>query len=442
MVKKIIKQIPPRHRILLSVASVFLLIAFIIPSENASASRQVGKRYDIAPLAMLSEETAAKTGLAEIDGTTAQKQGQDPEVAGLQWQHFSVKKGDNLARIFKRAGLSPQQTYKISKVKNAGEKLKKVMPGDTLSLLIGKTQELLALRYSMSATHTLHINQDVKGNYVAKTETKAVDIRLDYTQGEISSNFWNAGVIAGLNDNQIMSLADIFGWDIDFALGIRKGDNFNVIYEKKYIDGEYAGVGNIVAAEFVNRGTSYQAIRYEDGQYYTPEGRSLRKSFLRNPVNFKYISSNFTNRRFHPVQKRWKVHRGVDYAAKTGTPVVAAGNGKVIKSGFNRFNGHYVFIQHGEKYVTKYLHFSKRKVKRGQTVKQGQVIGLVGSTGMASGPHLHYEFLVNGVHHNPRTVKLPKALPIAKKERQKFKQLAKLRVEQLQTHKRIMLAKN
>ncbi len=166
----------------------------------------------------------------------------------------------------------------------------------------------------------------------------------------------------------------------------------------------------------------------------------MRKSFLRAPVNFKYISSSFKPKRFHPVQKRWKAHRGVDYAASRGTPVMAAGDGKVIKSAYNKFNGHYVFIQHGEKYVTKYLHFTKRKVKTGQSVKQGQIIGTVGATGLASGPHLHYEFLVDGVHRNPRTVKLPKAQPIAKKERDKFQLLATQRLAQLDNNKRIMLA--
>ncbi|MFT5313585.1 MAG: murein DD-endopeptidase MepM/ murein hydrolase activator NlpD [Paraglaciecola sp.] len=183
-------------------------------------------------------------------------------------------------------------------------------------------------------------------------------------------------------------------------------------------------------------------MRYQDGNFYTPEGRSMRKSFLRAPVSFKYISSSFKKKRFHPVQKRWKAHRGVDYAANRGTPVMAAGDGKVIRASYDKYNGHHVFIQHGEKYVTKYLHFTKRKVKRGQQVKQGQVIGTVGSTGLASGPHLHYEFLVNGVHRNPRTVSLPKAEPIAKKEASAFALVAQQRLQQLNNSKRIMLAMN
>ena len=166
----------------------------------------------------------------------------------------------------------------------------------------------------------------------------------------------------------------------------------------------------------------------------------MRKAFLRAPVNFKYISSNFKPRRFHPVQKRWKAHRGTDYAAKTGTPVVAAGNGRVTRAKYDKYNGNHVFIDHGNGIVTKYLHFSKRKVKKGQRVKQGQVIGNVGSTGLAAGPHLHYEFLLNGVHRNPRTVKLPEANPISKKYRKAFQTLASQRLNELLGSRQILLS--
>ena len=258
----------------------------------------------------------------------------------------------------------------------------------------------------------------------------------------ITSNFWNAGIEAGLTDGQIISLANLFQWDVDFAQDIRKGDNFHVVYEEKYVDGDYIGTGNILAAEFVNQDDPFQAIRFTNGEYYTAEGKSLKKAFLRAPVNFKYISSNFKPRRFHPIQKRWKSHNGTDYRAKTGTPVYASGNGKVTHSTYNKYNGNYVFIQHGSGIVTKYLHFSKRAVKKGQRVKQGQVIGYVGSTGMSEAPHLHYEFLVNGKHRNPRTVKLPDAKPIAKKHKAAFDVLAQQRLNDLQGSRVALLAKN
>jgi murein DD-endopeptidase MepM/ murein hydrolase activator NlpD len=415
----------------MSVIAGFLFVLFLFPSEpvnaykNSASSLEIGKRYDLEvnfdnfPIEDIS-------GLEEINKAKS----------------VVVKKGDNLALIFKRNGLSPQQTYRVSNAGQDAKKLLKIMPGEVLELQIDQQDQLISLQYPFTSTDTLIISKNEDSSFSSKIETLNVDTRLNYTQGDVTNSFWNAGVKANLTDNQIMQVAGIFGWDVDFALGLRAGDSFYVMFEEHYIDGEFIENGDIVAAQFVNQGEAYTAIRYEDGNFYTPEGRSMRKSFLRAPVNFRYISSSFKKKRFHPVQKRWKAHRGVDYAADRGTPVMAAGDGKVIKAAYDKYNGHHVFIQHGEKYVTKYLHFTKRKVKRGQTVKQGQLIGTVGSTGLASGPHLHYEFLVNGVHRNPRTVDLPKAQPIAKKEKSKFIDIAAFRLQQLNNNKRIMLAMN
>lgn len=358
-----------------------------------------------------------------------------------EWQSYTVRSGDNLAKIFSRAGLSAREVHHVSRAGKEARRLLKIRPGESLEILKTPEGRFQELQYSYSPTEAVRVFQH-NDKYDSDIQKKELYTRLNYASGEISSNFWNAGVEAGLSDNLIMSLATVFGWDIDFALDIRKGDNFNVIFEENYIEGEFVGYGDIVAAEFSNQGEQFAAIRYKDGNYYTPEGRSMRKSFLRAPVNFKYISSNFNPRRFHPIQKRYKAHNGIDYAAKTGTPVVAAGDGKVIESSYNRFNGHYVFLQHGDTYTTKYIHFSKRAVKKGQWVKQGQVIGYVGATGMAAGPHLHYEFLVNGVHKNPRTVKLPKALPIKQSEKAAFMELARDYKAKLDNNRRIMLAMN
>jgi len=352
-----------------------------------------------------------------------------------------VLNGDSLARIFKRLGFSAQDTYAVSTAKGKDSKLlRKMNVGDTLRVASNDHKQVTALEYPLSKTDTLYINL-VGNTYQSHKKSKPVEIRQSFAHGTINSNFWNAGTSAGLTDGQIIELANIFGWDIDFALDIRSGDNFHVIFEQKYVEGEYIGTGKILAAEFINQDDPFQAIRFTDDEYYTPDGKSMRKAFLRAPVSFKYISSSFKRRRFHPVQKRWKAHRGVDYAAKTGTPVVAAGNGKVIKSRYDKNNGNHVFIQHGNGIVTKYLHFYKRPaVKKGQRVKQGQVIGYVGSTGLAAGPHLHYEFLLNGIHRNPRTVKLPDAQPIAKKYKTEFIELAKKRLQELEGSKSAMLS--
>ncbi len=359
-----------------------------------------------------------------------------------EWKSITVRRGDNLAKIFDRENLTPQEVYKVSKAGKDANKLLKMKPGDELSLLKDNDNRFKSLTYAFSSTETLSIKKTVDDKFHSSIEKKEIQTRLGYSQGEITNSFWNAGIRSGMSEAQIMNLAGIFGWDIDFALEIRPGDSFNIVFEKEYIDGEFIGYGDIVAAEFTNQGEQFTAIRYTDGRYYTPEGRSMRKSFLRAPVSFTRISSNFNPKRFHPVQKRYKPHRGVDYAAKRGTPVMAAGDGKVIRAGYDKYNGHHVFIQHGEKYTTKYIHFTKRLVKKGQNVKQGDIIGTVGSTGLASGPHLHYEFLVNGVHRNPRTVKLPKAEPIERKERSAFQQLAQNYLVQLSNNRRIMLAMN
>ena len=414
-------------------------------TSNTNGEFKAGQRYQVAmpeqgtksaveaSIQIPAKQLAPITVKQNNENSTAKNQTNDIDesAAQLNWQSVKVRSGDSLAKIFKRNGLNATTTHKVITAKGQESKLlKKLNVGDTLR--IGKDDKgtLISLEYPMSKTETLFVNLQNQ-QYQSHKESKSVETREAFAQGIIKSNFWNAASTAGLNDGQIINLANVFGWDIDFALDIREGDSFNVIFEKQYIEGDFIGTGKILAAEFVNQGDTFQAIRFTDDEYYSADGRSMRKAFLRAPVSFKYISSNFKRKRFHPIQKRWKSHNGTDYRAKTGTPVVAAGNGKITHSTFNKYNGNYVFIQHGNGIVTKYLHFSKRAVKKGQRVKQGQVIGYVGSTGMSEAPHLHYEFLLNGVHRNPRTVKLPDAKPISKKYRREFDKLASQRLAEL-----------
>lgn len=434
-IKKLYIELPKQHRVFISVVSVLLLLLIIFPSEKATASRQseqsslkVGQRYELSVPEQL---TKTSTTVSPTEKFTAQIDEVIPEQEPLSWQTAKVKSGDSLAKIFKRLGYNARTTHDVSRAKgDDSQLLKKLDVGDILRIGKNSAGKLAALEFPLSKTDTLFVKL-VNEQYQSFKESKAVEIRENIAHGVIKSNFWNAGIAAGLDDGQIINLANIFGWDIDFALDIRKGDSFHVVYENKYVDGEFIGNGKILAAEFINQDDPFQAIRFTDGEYYSPDGKSMRKAFLRAPVNFKYISSNFKPKRFHPIQKRWKAHRGTDYRANKGTPVVAAGNGKVTHSTYNKYNGNYVFIQHGNGIVTKYLHFSKRAVKKGQRVKQGQIIGYVGSTGMSQAPHLHYEFLLNGVHRNPRTVKLPDAKPINKKYRQSFAAVANQRLTEL-----------
>lgn len=431
-----VKKLPKKHKMLLAGVVTFITALVLLPSEKASASRQtnqdaleIGKRYELAiEVEKLEQETAAAKPSKEL-----------PEVT-LDFKEFKVKKGDNLAKIFKRAGFSASTLHKIINANKLNKQLTKIHPGDSLLFAANENNELIQLNYQISRTETLVVKLTDDQTISSSLDKKDIEKRTEYASGIIDSSFWSAGISAGLNEKQIINFANIFGWDIDFANDLRKGDAFTLIYENHYVDGEYIGTGKILAAEFINQGESYAAVRHTDDNFYTPEGRSLRKAFLRAPVNFKYISSNFNPRRKHPVTGKVKAHRGIDYAAKTGTPVVSAGNGTVIKAGYNKYNGNYVFIRHGQEYVTKYLHLHKRKVKRGQKVKQGQLIGTVGATGRVTGAHLHYEFLVNGVHRNPRTVKLPKAEALPKSELANFKPYAKNMVASLQKNRELQLA--
>jgi murein DD-endopeptidase MepM/ murein hydrolase activator NlpD len=256
-------------------------------------------------------------------------------------------------------------------------------------------------------------------------------------EARITSSLFVAGQEAGLSDNLIMQLAAIFGWDIDFALDIRAGDSFKLLFEQRFKDGRKVDEGPILAAEFSNRGDSLRAVRYTapDGitGYYSETGMAMRKAFLRTPLKFTRISSNFNLRRRHPVLNRIRAHRGVDYAAPTGTPVKAAGDGVVVFAGTKGGYGKTVVLRHGGVYSTLYAHLSRYAggLRRGQRVGQGAVIGYVGSTGLATGPHLHYEFQVNGIHRDPLNVPLPRAEGIPADQLPRFEAEAALLLAQL-----------
>ena len=434
----VVHKLPKKHKLLiLGLVSAIVGLA-LLPSEKATASKdnsanalEIGKRYELQVKVDDNEK------LTELNSEQAAAKLPEYDLVDHQ-----VRNGDNLALIFKRAGFSAQTLHKLINTNAETRKLTKIHPGEILSFATAEDGSLAQLRYVISKTDTLYVTLNDEGNYDTAIDSKEIETLSKSAGGEISNSFWTSGIAAGLSERQIMNFADIFGWDVDFANDIRKGDQFGLIYEAHYVDGEYIGDGKIIAAEFINQGERYSAIRHTDGNFYTPEGRSMKKAFLRAPVNFKYISSSFNPRRLHPVTKTVKPHNGIDYAARTGTPVVSAGNGKVVKAGYSKYNGNYVFISHGTQYVTKYLHLNKKLVKTGQKVKQGQKIGTVGATGRVTGPHLHYEFLVNGVHRNPKTVKLPKSEPLPRDELAKFKPIADNFLAQLERNRELQLALN
>jgi murein DD-endopeptidase MepM/ murein hydrolase activator NlpD len=374
------------------------------PGRDSSADAVTHTSSEIIPLVL--PERFTPDGQPIPDGGDAATAEQD---TGPQWTEVTVRSGQTLDAIFREQGFSATTLHKLVRLDDNTRKLRKIRPGDVFEFIKDDSGGLLRMRYALNeAQHLLVSNEG--GSLQAQVLERSISTEVEDAEGVINSSLFLAAKKAGLSDAMTVELANIFGWDIDFVLDIREGDRFFLVYEKLYRDGEFLRDGRILAATFVSQGQRYQAIRFENGNgadYYAADGRPMRKEFLRAPLNFSYISSSFNPRRMHPVLKRIRPHNGIDYHAPRGTPVYAAGEGTVVRSGYSNANGHHVFIKHANSIETRYLHFTNRAVKQGQKVRQGQTIGYVGSTGLASGPHLHYEFLVNGAHRNPRTVPLP-----------------------------------
>jgi murein DD-endopeptidase MepM/ murein hydrolase activator NlpD len=326
-----------------------------------------------------------------------------------------VERGDTLEVLFRRNDLSLVDLAAMTALPEAREQLRRIKPGDEIHVAHVDGQ-VSSLRRELDEAQLLDVARTETG-FVASIERRPIDVRTVGAHGVIQTSLFEAGVAAGMTDSVTMDMAYIFQWDIDFIQDVRVGDSFTVVYEELWRDGTKLRDGNVVAAEFVNQGRVHRAARYLDGggrsDYYTPEGRSVRKAFIRAPVEFTRISSNFNPNRRHPVLNTIRAHRGVDYAAPTGTPVIAAGDGKVLSRGVNGGYGNAVVLQHGGNITTLYGHLSRfGKQRVGSRVKQGDVIGYVGQSGLATGPHLHYEYRVGGTHKNPRTVQLPPADPV------------------------------
>jgi murein DD-endopeptidase MepM/ murein hydrolase activator NlpD len=335
-----------------------------------------------------------------------------------------VKRGDTLELLFRRNGLSLNDLAAMVALPDAASALKILKPGDRLEIAHREGQ-VMSLQREIDEIKLLSIARQPAG-FAVNTIERPVDIRTSGAHGVIQSSLFEAGTSAGMTDRMTMDMAGIFEWDIDFIQDVRTGDEFTVIYEELWRDGVKLRDGAIVAAEFVNQGKPFRAARFSDSggrpDYYAPDGRSLRKAFIRAPLNFTRISSPFNPSRRHPVLNTIRAHRGVDYAAPTGTPVRAAGDGKVLFRGVQGGYGNTMVVQHGGNITTLYGHLSRFGAARvGTRVRQGEVIGYVGMTGLATGPHLHYEYRVNGVHRNPRTVALPPAEPIPAAQQAAFR---------------------
>ncbi|ANG64897.1 peptidase M23 [Marinobacterium aestuarii] len=483
IIKVIGNRLPAVHLVAVSVCAVIIgFTLMLVPSEEVSATRgdpsltrssqQETLKLDLnlekdaaepalrntAPAAALLKNAAKERPSAETDSsdaddsapalatstdTTAQAVAETAPKAD-NWVNYKVTSGDNLSTLFKRAGLSARDVFTVSAATKDSEALSRLYPGESLSFLI-QNGELKKLKHLINPLKQVLLEQD-GDSYSIDIVEQEPEIEHRFAQGTIQNSLFLDGEKAGLPSNTIMEMAALFGWDVDFALDIRKGDSFRVIYEEKRFEGKVIGVGDIVAAEFTNQGDTFTSLRYTDSKgntsYYTPKGESMRKAFLRTPVDFARISSNFNLSRRHPVLNRIRAHKGVDYAASTGTPIKAAGDGKIIYRGVKGGYGNVIILQHGNNISTLYAHMSrfKKGLSVGSRIKQGQLIGYVGMSGMVTGPHLHYEFQVNGVHKNPVTVKLPHADPVPKTERASFQATSQALMAQLETYSKTQVA--
>lgn len=464
---------PKSHLLAASgVAALLSLALLVFPSSEVEAKRTtlnlelesntdrlLQEKDDLLPQSVTNSSDEG-TPFAQVEGAsddnTAEQDSDKPgaSVADAdikpvdpEWKTISVASGDTLSTVFTKAGLSTSAMHDMLTSSKDAKRFTHLKVGQEVKLKLDPKGELQALRVKQSELETIGLDKTDKG-YSFKREKAQIDLHTAYAHGRITNSLFVAGRNAGLPYNLITSLSNIFGYDIDFALDLREGDEFDVIYEQHKVNGKQVATGNILAARFVNRGKTYTAVRYTNKQgntsYYRADGSSMRKAFIRTPVDFARISSRFSLGRRHPILNKIRAHKGVDYAAPIGTPIKATGDGKILEAGRKGGYGNAVVIQHGQRYRTIYGHMSRfaKGIRAGTSVKQGQIIGYVGMTGLATGPHLHYEFQINGRHVDPLSAKLPMADPLGGADRKRFMAQTQPMIARMDQEKKTLLALN
>ena len=424
------KYYPKDHLYLSGVLASLLFIAVILPAGNTEP-RQVQISIPVVATPETSEiviETEAVKAVQNYDFVLVDPAPAPPAIDISPWQSVEVQAGDNLSAIFSKIGLTDQDLFRVLNSSNDSKVLNRLFPGYELDFMIPEAGELEQLRLLKSPLegYLFTLND---GNYTIQPIQKQAQIAQAFKVGAIADSLFMAGQREQIPAITIMEMANIFGGVIDFILDPRSGDQFSILYEEKYLDGEFVDNGEILATQYTNQGKQFIAVRYvdEEGEtgFYNPNGESMRKAFLRSPLDVFKISSNFNPRRRHPILNTIRAHKGTDYAAPSGTPIRATSDGRVTWARRNGSFGNLVIVKHDGGFQTKYAHLSKyaNGVRNGKRIRQGDIIGYVGATGGATGPHLHYEFLVNGVHQNPRTIldKLPKAKSIDPTEMDRFR---------------------
>ena len=438
----VVSHYPRGHLTLAGALCGLVLVLLVLPlggdEDEANGRTEIALDIDLSPELEKNADTEQEQpdALALSDFVITSHAKSQIEVQLILedvtlWRNIEVKSGDNLSAIFSKVGLSDQDLFRVLNSSDEAKVLNQVYPGYQLDFLIpvnvdgdGELEQLRLLKSPLEGfLFTLNNN-----NYDVESILNFPQLRPVFKAGTIADSLFMAGQREQIPAVTIMEMANIFGGVIDFILDPRAGDDFSILYDEKYLDGEFIGHGDILATQYTNQGKTFTAVRYidEEGEagYYNAEGESMRKAFLRSPIDVFRISSNFNPSRRHPILNTIRAHKGTDYAAPRGTPIRATSDGQVTRASRNGSFGNLVIVKHAGGFETKYAHLSKyaNGVKKGKRVRQGDIIGYVGTTGSATGPHLHYEFLMGGVHQNPRTIidKLPKAKSIDPAEMDSF----------------------
>lgn len=355
--------------------------------------------------------------------------------AEIYWREVRIERGDTIATLLQRLQIDEAGISQVLARSKEAKALYRLVPGRTVRAQTSAAGQLVSLRY-LNGGQLLKIDRE--GEQLLIQEGPAeTEVRVHMRSGEIRSSLFAATDAAGMSDAIAVQIADVFSTDIDFHRDLRRGDRFSAVYEVHYHQGEPVRTGRLLSAEFINNGKTFQAVWFQNGEgeggYYTLDGKNIRKAFLRSPLEFSRVSSGFSLSRFHPVLQTWRAHKGVDYAAPTGTRVKATADGIVEFAGRQGGYGNLVVLRHQTRITTWYGHLSgfAKGIQKGRRVSQGEVIGFVGATGVATGPHLHYEFRINDVHQDPLRVAMPPAPPLAPQHRAAFDEVARPQGERL-----------
>jgi murein DD-endopeptidase MepM/ murein hydrolase activator NlpD len=410
-------------RVLMAVAALFLLPTFsLITAFGVASDTQLDKlaRHDVIQQLAL---PTAEEAVFSLPAETAYR--------------FSdrVQRGDTVAELLRRLGVDDPAAFNFLRTDKSARSIFQLRPGRTVQAVVNENHQLQSFRYLHSSDKYLQVTREA-GGFRAQEVGMAPTVHQVFKSGVIRSSLYGATDAAGIPDAIANQMARIFSTDIDFHIDLRKGDRFAVVYEMLHQDGELLGPGRVLSAEFGNRGKTFEAYLFTDGDgsegYYSADGQNRAKSFLRSALAFSRVSSGFGGR-FHPLLRNWRQHTGVDFAAPRGTPIWATADGVVEFAGVKGGYGNVIEVRHMAGITTLYAHMSgfANGVRRGTRVSQGQIIGYVGATGWATGPHLHYEFKVSGIHQDPLRVALPKAEPLDARYLAAFTHAARLQGEQL-----------